>query len=68
VGISRLLKGTPRAVPDRGILTVDFGTPSYEFTVNICTYFDILTNGTTPLDMTSLHSYAVFGVCCLHMI
>jgi hypothetical protein len=22
----------------RGVLTVDFGTPSYEFTVNICTY------------------------------
>jgi hypothetical protein len=24
--------------PDARLLTVDFGTPSYKFTVNICTY------------------------------
>jgi hypothetical protein len=29
---------TMATTPDRLVLTVDFGTPSYKFTVNICTY------------------------------
>jgi hypothetical protein len=39
------------------MLTVDFGTPIYEFTINICMYL-----------ISSSLLYIDFGVCCLRMI